>query len=225
MASVAALTGNWALFVRAGNLVVIRALLELGANADRLHPETHASPLLACCIGGHTDCVAALLEHGLSDLDKGSRCEGVSPVFAAAQRGHVEIVRALLFNGAEAEMEDANGFTPFMAACAAGWLLVAQALLDWGVEVDRLDPHGASAFHLACHNGRTDVARWLAGLRCAPPHMCSRCTRLMETRARMLTTARPLQPSRRCEARGPKGRDAVLCGADGRAERDDPHAA
>lgn len=65
----------------AGKLEVLQALLELGANADRLHPETHASPLLASCTGGHKDCVAALLDHGLTDVDKGTRYDGIGDFF------------------------------------------------------------------------------------------------------------------------------------------------
>lgn len=45
-----------------------------------------------------------------------SNNEGISPVVAAASRGHLDVVRTLLDRGVDASEADENGRTPLAAA-------------------------------------------------------------------------------------------------------------
>ena len=70
----------------------------------------------------------ALLSAG-ADKDK-ARDDGATPLFAAAGKGHIEVVRALLSAGAETSRRTSNGHTG-LAATIKGYrdivLLLKQA--------------------------------------------------------------------------------------------------
>lgn len=46
----------------------------------------------------------------------GTNDEGISPIVAAASRGHIDVVRILLDKGVDGATGDDNGTTPFSAA-------------------------------------------------------------------------------------------------------------
>jgi ankyrin repeat protein len=46
--------------------------------------------------------------------------DGKSPLHVAAEKGHVDVVKALLMNGAKADVTDYERKTPLIAACDKG---------------------------------------------------------------------------------------------------------
>ena len=59
---------------------------------------------------------------------------GASPLYAASQQGHLEVVRELLRGGASIDQAMKNGFTPLCIASQNGHLQVVRELLKGGAD-------------------------------------------------------------------------------------------
>jgi ankyrin repeat protein len=69
--------------------------------------------LIAAAFEGSTKCIAVLLSHGADvNLVAASETGSASPLFAAAQKGHVAVCRQLLEAGANIEFRDEFQITP-----------------------------------------------------------------------------------------------------------------
>jgi len=87
----------------------VRELLAHGADPDRREDDgTSCTPLMWAASGGHHHTARLLLEaRADSDADQGGR----TPLMAAAERGSIAVVRALLHHGADPHRTDAEGRT------------------------------------------------------------------------------------------------------------------
>lgn len=63
------------------------------------------------CREGHSAVVELLLKHGVC-IDNMDIEHGRTPLWWAADKGHVEVVKLLLGNGADKYLEDNDGRTP-----------------------------------------------------------------------------------------------------------------
>ncbi|MEU8780292.1 ankyrin repeat domain-containing protein [Streptomyces sp. NPDC048637] len=97
-----------------GHEEVVRALLAHGADPDlREDDGTSYTPLMWAATHGHHRTAQLLLE-GQADPDAGHRDR--TPLMAAAERGSVAVVRALLHHGATPQLTDAQGRTAWHIA-------------------------------------------------------------------------------------------------------------
>jgi len=143
----------------AGNLVLIRMLLEQGANPNTRIREmpvvrTHVLPLSS-----------------LSWVD----FTGETPFIRAALAGDVEVMRLLLAHGADANIQTTHGTTALAAAAGVNWT-VAQtvtwgpdALLEAvricfeaGNDVNAANSKGIRAIHGAANRGSDHIIEFLA---------------------------------------------------------------
>jgi ankyrin repeat protein len=91
--------------------------------------------------------------------------DGYTPLMAAAQNGHLEVLRLLLARGAAMDtVESHHGFTAFHAACCDNQPKCAEALVRAGCDVGLKDNHGKTGQHLAEAHGSKEVARQLRAL-------------------------------------------------------------
>ncbi|KAG7522929.1 cortactin-binding protein 2 [Solea senegalensis] len=85
-----------------------------------------------------------------------------SALFAAAQNGHTECVKLLLFSGTPADVTDENGFTSLHMAAAHGHSSCVEVLLSAGAAVDAAAAEGGQTpLFLACEAGQPDCVRVL----------------------------------------------------------------
>lgn len=70
--------------------------------------------------------------------------EGVTALMYAAQRGDLEMVDILLYNGADPRLKPQNGYDALMSAAAAGFLEVAEKLVRGGADVNASDENGVT---------------------------------------------------------------------------------
>ena len=81
---------------------------------------------------------------------------GRAPLHYAALEGPVDLVRALLLEGADVATTDKQGFTALHFACQQNRPEVAQALLDAGAPVDPVDQWGNTPLCRAVFNAKGD---------------------------------------------------------------------
>lgn len=90
---------------------------------------------------------------------------GVAPLHLAAQRGHLDIVKALVKYGANQEIKEnhtsTNPKTPLMAAVGANQIEVAEFLLEKGANPNAGDDDGWAPLHSATANGNLRMVKAL----------------------------------------------------------------
>ena len=77
--------------------------------------------------------------------------QGVSPLYCAAQQGHVEILKLLLKAKAEVNQTNIRGGTPLMIVAANGHLACVELLLAGGANVHHNNNNGQTALDAATH--------------------------------------------------------------------------
>lgn len=124
--------------------------------------------LFTAAIDGDLDQVCALLEKGVA-VDPRNNKESwplgmewnITPLMCAAANGHVEVVRALLAGGANANAaSDANkvdggpGSTPLHHALSRGHVAAAEVLLDAGADPNAIGRYGRTPLTAALMSAR-----------------------------------------------------------------------
>ncbi|MDF1797070.1 MAG: ankyrin repeat domain-containing protein [Coxiellaceae bacterium] len=164
-----------------GNVDVVKALLQKGAyvNANRF---TYDSPLFVAAENGHIDIVKLLIENGACINENDARRKGlpqftphpfemsacgswgenrVLPLQAAVKNGHVEIVRILLYEGADVNFAYLGGTTLLYIAAQRGHIDVVNVLLAKGADVNLRYRDGSTPLYIAAQRGHIDVVNVL----------------------------------------------------------------
>ncbi|XP_068920897.1 kinase D-interacting substrate of 220 kDa isoform X4 [Petaurus breviceps papuanus] len=90
------------------------------------------------------------------DVDERNEC-GQTPLMLAAESGNLEIVKELLKNGANCNLEDVDNWTALISAAKEGHVTVVKELLKCNVNLEHKDMGGWTALMWACYKGRTEV--------------------------------------------------------------------
>ncbi|KAN0137681.1 Ankyrin repeat-containing domain protein [Lactarius tabidus] len=125
-----------------GKSVVMRLLLDYGANAD-LYDKRRNTPLHFAASEGHLEVARMLLERGADVNSKND--EGLTPLQRASQiqqEGKSDIMRLLLDYGANANVYDKRRNTPLHFAASEGHLEVVRMLLELGADVNSKNEKG-----------------------------------------------------------------------------------
>ncbi|MBI4831955.1 MAG: ankyrin repeat domain-containing protein [Candidatus Lindowbacteria bacterium] len=106
------------------------------------------------------DILLSLLDSGVSPDARG-RHTGVSPLYFAAEMGHVRIAEALLNRGADADIRGPQGETPLMIAAFEGNADVVRTLLAHGADINAIHEGKETALMGAASKGHTEIVRLL----------------------------------------------------------------
>lgn len=174
--------GSSALILAAqtGNAATVRRLLAAGANPNDTAADGK-SALVTAAFSGHTEAALLLLGAG---ADLNAAAAGYTALHAAALRGDVALVKALLERGANPNLTQTkgspvrrfgsqwalsspfNGGTPLIVATSYLEIDVMRALLNGGAKADAALPNGLSALAIAAgapiekEARPSDLARW-----------------------------------------------------------------
>ena len=110
---------------------------------------------------GETDKVVALLMQGFDPNYTFEDHENETPLHAAAQAGHVEIVHLLIQAGADTNVMNSRLNTPLMTAIESEQNQVVLYLIKAGAAVDFRGEDGMTALHLAAKSGNREAVRML----------------------------------------------------------------
>ncbi|KAI9015599.1 ankyrin repeat-containing domain protein, partial [Hyaloraphidium curvatum] len=155
--------------MRAERVLVANGSASGGQHGEPVNPK-HDPPLCWVARKNQAHLVDLLVEGENAGLEV-RHDGGATPLYLAAQEGHIEVVRRLLRHGARVDAVDTDGWVPLHAAAQNGHLTCVELLLDAhkarNVPVDVYSTQNSlTPLHLAAREGNADIVRAL--LRAGP---------------------------------------------------------
>lgn len=170
-----------------GHKKCVELLLQAKADTN-LGPDTPLTIASGC---GHKEIVELLLENGVTVVDRNSRAlfeaafngfeeivevllkfdvgvsvddrfeDGHTALHAAAQNGHIEVVRKLMEYKANIEAVTNEGHTALFAAAHKGYANIVRVFLDYKSNPNKVSSNGYKPIHSASHQGHVEVVKLL----------------------------------------------------------------
>ena len=129
-------------------------------NDDNLNSEKQIRLLIRAVEEGYLPRVREVFEGGAVDFNRG---DGRIPFHNACLTGRLEIVKWMVENGANVEVEHHwFGHRPLHHACRFGHLDVAKYLAEMGADMNAESSSGNRPAHFACRQGHLETVKWLA---------------------------------------------------------------
>ncbi len=101
------------------------------------------------------------VNHRRPDKHRPNPARGQTPLWWAANHGHIPLAQKLLENGAEINASDHHGSIPLTTAASSGHLEMVRFLVEAGADIHARIYDGRKAFNLAVTNGHKRVAEYL----------------------------------------------------------------
>ena len=147
---------------------------ELIDTADVNQPATHdakMTPLCSACVGNHLPIVEKLLKHPYIQLDLANQ-HGWRPAHFAAKQGNIDILLALLIQGADVNAVSNTNDTPLLMACEYGkegavekhsdYSGCIRLMLSRGADINAVDHEGWTPLITLCrYSDDVDTAKTL----------------------------------------------------------------
>ncbi|KAF5239307.1 hypothetical protein FANTH_10010 [Fusarium anthophilum] len=143
-----------------GHYIIVKLLLDKGAEAEAKDSEYGRTPLLWASRNGYEGVVQLLVERGAKVEARDSKY-GQTPLSWAAKNGHAAFVKLLLDKGASTESKDKYGQTPLVCAVRNGQAAIVTLLLDEGASTESKDKYGRTPLLWAAKNGHAAVVTLL----------------------------------------------------------------
>ncbi|KAF9873664.1 ankyrin unc44 [Colletotrichum karsti] len=136
--------------LKAGNTRIAMALVRGGADLTTpLRRDASMTPIHQAAHLAHNDVLATMIKTGV-DLDTRT-WPGYTPLFFAAQAGHIATVRLLLTGGAH--LRERSRSCANLLFVSTAFPSMMKFLMDLGLDPNERDFHGATALHYAASKG------------------------------------------------------------------------
>jgi hypothetical protein len=145
--------------VLTGNVNNVEVFLHRGANANlRL---LYNSPLLVISAGDMPAQIVRLLLDAGADINAASPLTGTTALAHASMKGHQDVVRLLLEQGAVVDAPTNSGATPLIFAASEGHIDCVRLLLAFHANVNAATKRGMTALMYAARQGSVEMAQAL----------------------------------------------------------------
>ena len=134
-----------------GDIEIVKILVENGVDVNAVDKDGQ-TPLYNAAQNGYDKLVSFLLDH---KAEANVKCRGSYPLHIAAYIGHLDVVKALVRNGVDVNVEDINGQTPLHRAAQKGHDKVVSFLLD------QKDKRGRTLTHILANKGDVEGVKFL----------------------------------------------------------------
>ena len=149
-----------------GQTEIVRQLLEQGADANiTMKPSgSGKTALMQAAVNNRSEIVDLLVANG-ADVNQTESDSGYSALHFAAQASSETIVKTLLENGADPNLQARDGRAPLHIAAKLRFFEIAEELLTNGANIDLLDNEGLTPMIVSIIGGRdafiADTVRFL----------------------------------------------------------------
>jgi ankyrin repeat protein len=128
-------------------------IVKYGVDVNSVVDNSWPTLLIGAALSGSTKCIAVLLSHG-AEVNLATVFEGdpVSPLLAAALKGHVAVCRQLVEAGADIEFRGQHQYTPLHHAAEDGKVGLVALLMQRGADTRALDAELRTPIMVACIN-------------------------------------------------------------------------
>ncbi|XP_069618435.1 ankyrin repeat, SAM and basic leucine zipper domain-containing protein 1 [Ranitomeya imitator] len=142
----------------AGNLAIVRLLLDKGANAN-FERDTFTVLMAACTANASEEHIVKCVEFLLSRNVSPNVCcrKKMTPVMHAARGGLTQVVTLLVAHGAAINAQDENGFTGLIWAAHSGHKNTVLKLLELGADIRLSTKTGNTAADIARENNHLEI--------------------------------------------------------------------
>ncbi len=140
---------------RKGGLVMVRMLLEHGADIEALDKQGH-TPLATALLARNTLVADYLVKQG-AKLDPDALLQETVRQGSADR----DVLDFLIKRGANLDAPDAQGNTPLHLAILFGHRVIAKHLVQKGANIDTTDQAGRTPLQLAIERGEKDIEQIL----------------------------------------------------------------
>ncbi|MDJ0805706.1 MAG: ankyrin repeat domain-containing protein [Gammaproteobacteria bacterium] len=149
--------GQTALHVaaRKGSLVIVKMLLQSGADQEAVNQQGHA-PLASALLARNTLVADYLVKQGAS-LDPDALLRE-TVLLGQADRDVIDFLKK---QGASSNTPDAEGYTPLHLAILNGHRVIAKYLVERGADIDLTDRAGRTPLQIAIELQNQDIERML----------------------------------------------------------------
>jgi len=144
---------------RRGDLAVVQALIDVGADVDAVTAHNKASALILACKSGAVDVMNTLIDNG-ADVESRD-IGGMTPLMHATVSRRRNIVDALMEQMPDLEDRDESGRTPLLHAARWGDLDIVKLYVREGADMDVKGKLGWNALMLAARWGHVEVIDFL----------------------------------------------------------------
>jgi ankyrin repeat protein len=144
--------------VEKGDLILIKRLIEMGANPNINSDKQEISPLNIAIENKRDDIIRYLIQTN-SDIKIINKKSQKSLLHHSASSGNIELTRYLIEQGLDINLKDSSGKTPLHYAVISGNIEIVRLLLESNTKIDvnAKDRDGRSALHHAVRLKNDDV--------------------------------------------------------------------
>ncbi|CAM2862814.1 ankyrin repeat domain-containing protein [Legionella worsleiensis] len=139
------------------NLEIFKLLIQHRANPEKENDHSFNALHIAAHFG-QLEIARFILEIAPQLINVVTRTHFISPLYLAAENGHLELVNLFLQKGAEPNWVSRTGYTPLHIAARKGFLAIVNRLIDASANINQIIPEGQlTPLYLAAEKGYVDV--------------------------------------------------------------------